>query len=222
MQQFMNRIINADALDFIKTLPDKCVDLVVTDPPYFLPATHYNTRKKFSRNFSDLGVMEHFIKDLVGEFDRVVKDDGCIYMFCDGQSYPLFYYHLFLICKSIRPLIWDKKVSFSGYSWRHQHELIAFGERPLSKPVPTGDGDILRCSAVKVDTRIHPAEKPAELLELLIKKSSIEGDIILDPFAGSFTTCLAARNLNRNFIGVELSPEYCKIGTDILNIEIGS
>ena len=210
----VNKIIQGDCLEVMKDIPDKSIDMILTDPPYFLPATHYQTRKVFSRNFSDLGILEHFIKDFFSEVKRVIKDDGVIYVFCDGQSYPLFYYHLYHFCKSVRPLIWDKKISINGYSWRHQHEIIIFAQMPKERPVPTGDGDILRYSAVKIDERKHPAEKPIELLEQFIKKSSKENDTILDPFAGSGTTGVACKMLGRNYILIEKEPEYVKICED--------
>src|SRR3990167_4276025 len=211
-----NKIYEVDCIDALKEIADHSIDLIVTDPPYFLPAVHYNTRKQFSRNFADLGILEHFFKDIFREIKRVIKPSGKIYMFCDCQSYPLFYYHMYPFCKSVRPLIWDKKTSINGYSWRHQHEIIIFAEMPEAKPIPSGDGDILRFSAVKVDNRLHPAEKPIELLASLIKKSSDEGDLVLDPFMGGGSTALACRSVNRKFIGFEKSVEYCKIANDRL------
>jgi len=209
------KLILGDCLVEMKKIPDKSIDLVLTDPPYFLPATHYQTRKQFSRNFSDLGILEHFFKDFFTECSRITKK--VIYCFCDGQSYPLFYYHLYPFCKSVRPLIWDKKTSINGYSWRHQHELIIFAELPDIKPIPSGDGDILRYSAVKVDNRTHPAEKPIELLSAIINKSSIENDTILDPFMGSGTTGVACKELGRNFIGIEIEPKYFEIAQRRIN-----
>lgn len=211
-----NKIYEMDCIDAMKEIADHSIDLIVTDPPYFLPAVHYNTRKQFSRNFADLGILEHFFKDIFREIKRVIKPSGKIYMFCDGQSYPLFYYHMYHFCKSVRPLIWDKKTSINGYSWRHQHEIIIFAEMPEAKKVPSGDGDILRFSAVKVDSRLHPAEKPIELLASLIKKSSEEGDLVLDPFMGGGSTALACRSLNRKFLGFEKSAQYFKIANDRL------
>ena len=64
-----------DCLEVMRSMPDKCVDAVITDPQYFLPAQHYQTRKQFQRNFSDLGILEHFFKDLYTEMARVIKDD---------------------------------------------------------------------------------------------------------------------------------------------------
>ena len=206
-----DKVYNIDCMDGFKQLEENSIDLIVIDPPYFLPAVHYNTRKQFSRNFADLGILEHFFKDVFKEFERIIKPTGRIYIFCDGQSYPLFYYHLYSFCKHVRPLIWDKKTSINGYSWRHQHELIIFAEMPQTKPVPSGDGDILRHSAVKVNDRKHPAEKPVELLKRLIEKSTKEGDVVLDCFAGSGSTLVACKQLKRRFIGFEKSLEYFKI-----------
>lgn len=206
-----SKIIHGDCLEEMKDLPDKSIDLIVIDPPYFLPAKHYSTRREFRRNFGDLGVMEGFYKEVFGQFKRVIKITGRIYVFCDGQSYPLFYYHLYPMCKSVRPLIWDKKTSINGYHWRHQHELIIFAEMPESKIVPTGDGDILRYSAVKVGLRKHPAEKPVEILKRLIEKSSEENDVVLDCFAGSGSTMVACQELGRKYIMIEKEKEYFDI-----------
>jgi site-specific DNA-methyltransferase (adenine-specific) len=203
-----NNVYNLDCIDGLKLMEKESVDCILIDPPYFLPANHYQTRKQFSRNFADLGILEHFFKDVFKELQRVIKKEGVIYVFCDGQSYPLFYYHLYPFCKSVRPLIWDKKTSINGYSWRHQHELIIFAEMPLSKPVPTGDGDILRFSAVKVNNRIHPAEKPIDLLKTLILKSTKENDLILDCFSGSGSTLIACIDTHRNYVGFEKGLEY--------------
>lgn len=183
---------------------------MLTDPPYFLPAKHYETRRLFSRNFSDLAIVEGFFKMIWEQIDRVVKDDGLIYVFCDGQSYPLFFYYMFFITKTCRPLIWDKKVSFNGYYWRHQHELILFGVRKEKHKIPTGKGDILRFNAVKVDIREHPAEKPTELIKELLNISN-QSDTILDPFMGSGTTGVACKELGRKFIGIEIEKKYYDI-----------
>ena len=82
---------------------------------------------------------------------------------------------------------------------------------PESKPIPTGDGDILTFKAVRVKDRNHPTEKPVDLLRELIKKSSKNGDVILDCFTGSGSTLIACKTLKRKFIGFEKSLEYFKI-----------
>ena len=206
-----SKIILGDCVEEMRKLEENSVDLIIADPPYFMPLKHYATRKYFNRNFADIGLIEYFFRDVFAEFKRVLKPTGRIYLFCDGQSYPLFWYHMFQFCKNARPLIWNKKTSINGYSWRHQHELILFAEMPETKPVPTGDGDILEYRAVKVGDRKHPAEKPVELLKRFIEKSSEEGDVVLDCFAGSGSLGDACKELNRNFILIEKEPCYYDI-----------
>jgi len=200
-----------DALEVMAGLEANSVDLMVTDPPYFLPAQHYQTRRQFRRNFSDLGILEFFFRIVFEQVQRVLADNGSFYWFCDGQSYPLFYWYSYFFTKNVRPLIWDKKTSINGYGWRHQHELILWGEMPKSKPIKTGDGDIIRCPAVKIDERKHPAEKPKWLIESFIEKSTDEGSVVFDPFLGSGTTAIACEELGRRWIGIELNPDYCEI-----------
>ena len=203
-------IYHGDCREILPQLDVK-VDLVLTDPPYFIPAKHYETRRLFKRTFGDLGILESFFKGFFADIDKVLRDDGLLYVFCDGQSYPLFYYYVYFITKTVRPLIWDKKVSINGYYWRHQHEIILFGVRAEKHKIPTGDGDILRYSAVNVDERQHPAEKPVDLISHILGRTSEENNLILDPFLGSGTTCFCAKKLNRYSIGIEIEEKYCEI-----------
>jgi site-specific DNA-methyltransferase (adenine-specific) len=204
------KIYLGDCLEIMREIPDESIDLVLTDPPYFLPAKHYETRRLFKRNFGDLAILENFFRVVWEQFDRVLKEDGLLYIFCDGQSYPLFYYYSYFITRTVRPLIWDKKVSFNGYYWRHQHEIILFGVRAEKKKIPTGKGDILRFDAVKVDKRQHPAEKPLDLIKELLSLTT-KNDLVLDPFMGSGTTLVACKELGRQGIGIEINKEYCDI-----------
>jgi site-specific DNA-methyltransferase (adenine-specific) len=205
-------LVLGDALDVLAGLDPSSVDTVITDPPYALPARHFNTRKEFPRSLSDLSILEHFFGDLFGACARVLKPTGCLYVFCDGQSYPAFYATLYRHVRRLMPLVWDKMVSINGYSWRHQHELILYGEMNEAPNVPTGDGDILRCRAVAVGDRTHPAEKPVALLQRLIAKSVPAGGLVLDPFAGSAATGLACLRTGRRFLGVEKDPHYHALG----------
>lgn len=65
----------------------------------------------------------------------------------------------------------------------------------------------------------HPTEKPLQIIEFLMQKSSKEGDLICDPFMGSWTTARACKDMGRNFIGFEINEKYCKIGTERLRQE---
>jgi DNA modification methylase len=151
-----------------------------------------------------------------------LNDGGTVYFFCDGQSYSLAFAALYPHAKHVRPLIWDKVVSYNGYTWRHQHELIVWAEMPHAIRVPTGDGDILRHRAVPVGDRLHPAQKPVSLLNALVGKH--DAQIVLDPFCGSGSTLIAAREHGRRAIGIEIEERYCEIAAqrcaqDILGLE---
>jgi len=203
-------IYHGDCREILPQLDVK-VDLVLTDPPYFLPAKHYETRRAFPRSLGDLSILEFFFDATLRDCINNLKRTGFIYLFCDGQSYPVFYVKLYSLVKSLRPLIWDKKTSINGYSWRHQHELILFAEMAEAEPIKTGDGDILRFNAEAIDDREHPSQKPSDLISTLIGKSTKETDFVLDPFLGSGTTCYCAKKLNRYSIGIEIEERYCEI-----------
>jgi site-specific DNA-methyltransferase (adenine-specific) len=204
-------LYRGDALAVLPLLASGSIDAVVTDPPYFLPAKHYNTRKDFPRSLADLSILEHFFAAFFCEVARVLKQTGCAYVFCDGQSYPVFFATGYRHFRRLQPLVWDKMTSLNGWSWRHQHELILYAEMDESPNVPTGDGDILRCRAVAVDQRIHPAEKPIELLARLIKKSVPENGVVLDPFMGSGPTFSACLLTSRRYVGIEHDPHYFSV-----------
>lgn len=205
-------LYHADCREVLPTLAAGSVDLVLTDPPYFLPASHHQRRGESSRGIGNLSILDHFFSWLFVEIKRVGGLQAVWYVFCDGQSYPVFHRLIYNMIPKARCLVWDKGNSINGFSWRHQHELILFAENDLSPVVKTGDGDVLQCRAVPTEERLHPAEKPTELVKRLISKSSTEEDqTILDPFAGSGTTLRAAKDLGRKAIGIEIEERYCEI-----------
>lgn len=210
MKNVRNKLIKGDCLEVLSQLPNNIFDLIVIDPP-FLIANYYALRTHMRKSFGDMGIIDFFFKNVFEQIEKVIKDTGFFYVFCNGDSYPLFWYYSFPFTKKVRPIIWNKKTSINGYSWRHQHELILFGEMPNSPKIKTGDGDIIECRAVPVKERKHPAEKPIKLLKRLILKSSNEGDLIADFFMGSGSTLLAAKQLNRKYFGVEYDTNYYEL-----------
>lgn len=208
----INQIICGDCLEVMKEMPDNYVDLVITDPPYFIPAQSYVGKRgegNAKRNIGDTSIMKGYFERVFEELDRITKKSGTWYVFCDAQSYPIFYQVMFPFCGHVRLLVWDKIVSYNGYTWRHQHELIAWGERDDAKRIETGDGDIIKCRGVLQKDRNHPAEKPVILLQKLIEKH--EKGLVLDLFCGSGSTLVACSNLGRDCIGIEIDAGYCEI-----------
>ena len=207
----MITLYHGDCLEVMKKFASESVDAVVTDPPYFLPVQSYVGTRKNSysrRTLADTSILKSYFDIFFTEASRILKPTGSYYVFCNAQSYPIFYQNMFPYCKYVRLLIWDKVVSYNGYTWRHQHELIAWGELDKSTRVPTGDGDILKCRGVLQKDRLHPAQKPVELIEKLITKSTNDSSIVLDPYMGSGTTGIACINTGRQFIGIEKDDDH--------------
>ena len=209
--------------DCREVLPElRHVDLVLTDPPYFLPVqTYVGTRGNGYRKrmIGDISILNGFFDTTFDQVASILKVNATIYVFCDAKSYPIFWRSLFPICKHVRLCVWDKLVSFNGYTWRHQHELIAWGEMEEAERIETGDGDVLQFRGVLQEERWHPAEKPIDLLTKLIAKHS-SAKVVLDPFMGSGTTLRAAKDLGRRAIGIEIEEKYCEIAAKRLSQKV--
>ncbi|MFW9875025.1 MAG: DNA-methyltransferase [Candidatus Thorarchaeota archaeon] len=221
MKDYINKIILGNCIEIFKDFKDNSIDIMLTDPPNLVLTNYFSTRTFFSRNFGDLGIVEWFWKEFFKELKRIIKDDGFFFIFCNEDSYPIFWYYCYQFTKKVRQIIWDKTVSINGYYFRHQYESILFGIMENSPIIPTGDGDILSCRAVPVKKRIHPSQKPVKLVEQLLLKVSNENDIILDPFLGSGTTIKACIRNKRRYIGIEYGKEYYDLALkEIENIKI--
>ena len=206
-------IINADCLEELDKLKENSVDMLIIDPPYFIPAETYKTLTKYGKRMSELAMMEGFFKNLFKKLDRVIKKEGHLLIFCDCNSYPLFYIHLFPYVKKMRSFVWDKISCSLGYGFRHQHELILYGQRPNHKSIKCGLGDVLKFKAVKANTKIHPSQKPVDLYEHLIKNLSSSGDTILDCFCGVASSGVGCKKVGgRNWLGIEIDTHYCDLG----------
>jgi len=192
------------------------VDLVLTDPPYFVPAVHHATREGTSKSWGNLSILEHFFRDTFKAFP--LKPTGCAYVFCNGQSFPIMYRSGYDIFKNLTVLVWDKGNAINGYWWRRQHELIMFCTLVGTPLHPTGDGDVIRESCVPIGERVHDAEKPVSLFKKFIEKGNHQ--TILDPFMGSGTTLRAAKDLGRKCIGIEIEEKYCEIAAKRLAQEV--
>lgn len=210
----INKIYNEDCLEGIQKIASASIDTIITDPPYFIGMTH-NGKKG---NYNDLIIMKPFFDSLFSEFSRVIKENGKVYIFCDWRTYA-FYYPLLLKHISVRNmLVWDK-ISGPGSSYAFTHELILFAEKDTPHMKGSNIFRIPGFSAGAKKTNgemLHPTQKPVEVIEKLITDSTKEGDLVLDCFMGSGTTAVAAKKLNRNFIGFEIQEKYITISENRL------
>jgi len=203
-------LFQEDAVSWLKTLPTGSVDLLITDPPYESLEKHRKigttTRLKVSKSSSnewfDIFPNERF-ESLLTEIYRVLKKNSHFYIFCDQETM----FHLKPIGEQVgfkfwKPIVWNKMAIGMGYHYRAKYEFILFFEKGKRKLKDLGLPDILESKRIRNG---YPTEKPVSLIEILIKQSSEEGCIVVDPFFGSGSTLIAAKNLNRLAIGCDIS-----------------
>jgi len=206
------RLFQEDAVTWLTTLADASVDLVITDPPYESLEKHRKigttTRLKVSKSSNnqwfDIFPNCRF-ESLLKEVFRVLKNNSHFYLFCDQET-------MFIVkpiaekigFKFWKPIIWDKVNIGMGYHFRSRYEFILFFEKGKRKLNDLAIPDVLECKRVY---RGYPTEKPVPLLEILVSQSSIKGDFVIDPFFGSGSTLIAAQNLEREFLGSDISTD---------------
>jgi len=228
---FINKIVCGDCLEIMKKIPDNTLDLVVTSPPYNLKNSTGNGMKqntktgKWAGNALQNGYSHHddcmphdkysaWQRACLTEMFRIIKDDGAI-----------FYNHKWRVQAGLlqdrhdivegfpvrQIIIWRRKggINFNPGYFLPTYEVIYLIAKPNFKLVPKANrfGDVWEFTQeMKND---HPAPFPIALIERIV--SSTSAQIVLDPFNGSGTTCVVAASLKRDFIGIELSPEYCEM-----------
>lgn len=228
----LNYIDNIDCLEGLAAVPDKSVDVVITDPPYFLSMGHAgcNTNARDSdalnsnRTFNDLAICTPFYKQLFQEYRRVLKDDGSFYFFTDWRGYA-YYFPLINAELPVRNMIvWDKK-SGPGSFYSFAHELVIFGTYKGKTKGGVGT-NIWRMAAFNSGAKktngekVHPTQKPVELIVKMIEDSTEPGGVILDTFMGSGTTAVACLRTGRSFVGFELDEKYHAIAQQRIAEEV--
>ena len=216
----LNYIDNVDCLEGLAAIPDKSVDLIVTDPPYFLSMGHAGSKTNATksdqlnsnRTFNDLAICTPFYKQLFTEYARVLKEDGSFYFFTDFRGYG-YYFSMLNAALPVRNLIvWDK-ISGPGSFYSFAHEFIVFGTYKSKTKGGVGS-NVWRMKAFSSGARstngekIHPTQKPWELIAKAIEDSTEPGAVVLDTFMGSGTTAVACIKTGRNYIGFELDEGY--------------
>lgn len=223
-----NNIYHQDCIKTMRQMPTGYIDLIVTSPPYF------NTSKKYQRGsgvhyVQDVGEPLYVIEDTFKEATRVLNDNGfyCINLgFSYGETGILrpFYvverallHGLFaidvIIWKKRNPIPLQKRLTNSiEYIFvlaKHPHtnypsaETIGYKHNFIETSVASVKG--------------HNAVFPEEIPKFCIEVFSKENDLIYDPFNGSGTTCKVASELNRRWIGSDISKEYCELALERIN-----
>lgn len=207
IKELENKIINADCLDILKQLPDKCVDLVLTDPPYGMSFQSNHRKEKYAQIQNDNNL--DWLDDWCKQINRIKKDNSHIYIFCSWHNVDVFKNTVekFFPIKNI--LIWEKNNTGMGdliNDYAPQYEMCLYSN-PSNKALNgRRDSNILRYA--RTQNELHPTQKPTELFSFLVAKSTNENDLVLDCFSGSGTTAIACHNLKRRFICIEKDKDY--------------
>jgi len=211
----MINLILGDCLIEMKKLPDKSVDLILTDPPYGI--SFKSARQTYQRKIENDGFDEWLtiLPKFLIEFKRVITDTGCCCCCCGGGKTPvtaIFTMEAIKHFNLIQTLVWRK---FIGLGWRYRpsYENIVvlskdkkdYNFYDTSKKCSNVIEGINQCIPHEGQ---HPTQKPIPLMKKLIEIHSLEGMTVLDPFMGGGATGLACKELGRNFIGIELDPTY--------------
>jgi site-specific DNA-methyltransferase (adenine-specific) len=203
-------VIGGDAWEELKKIPSGSIDALITDPPY--PWIDKHVGKGTTRPRMRWGFKRKNIDINLGlEMWRVLKDGAHALFFCPsvnaGTKRGIDEFIGTLGKCGLRfnkLMIWDKVHMGMGYSGRARHETIVFASKGMPrKPADLSMPDVISEPMVHASKRIHNVEKPVGLLEKLINFSTVTGEVILDCFAGSCPTGVAALKLNRNSIMIE-------------------
>lgn len=211
MNNLLNKVIQGDCLEVMKQIPDNSIDLVVTDIPYGEVNRNSNGLRDLDKGNADIFDLD--LDNLVSEFVRVSK--GSMYIFCGTEQVSKLRATMVEKGLSTRLIIWEKTnpSPMNGqHIWLSGVECCVYGKKKNATFNEHCKNSVLRFP--NGSSKLHPTQKPLNLFKKLIEVSSNEGDLILDPFLGSGTTAVACKQLNRNFIGIELSPDYCKIAEE--------
>lgn len=228
-QDFENKMICGDSLEVMKQMPDSSIDLVVTSPPYNL-----NIRKTFGNtenwkgkwnksklqaegydNHSDNMPEDKYIlwqQNILKECFRLIKDDGAIFYNHKWRVQNGLYQQRLEIIEGLplrQIIIWAKSggINFNEGYFLPTYEIIYLIAKPKFKIANKvyKYGDVWKINQEQKSW--HPAPFPIELASRCIESSY--GDLILDPFMGSGTVAVAAKKLNKKYIGIDISQTYC-------------
>jgi adenine-specific DNA-methyltransferase len=203
IQQFGNRVFQADCLDVLPRLPAESVDFILTDPPYLV-----NYRDRQGRAIAN-DDREGWLKPAFAAAFRVLKPGRFCVSFYGWSKIDVFMQAW--RAAGFHPaghLVWVKHYTSSAGFLCYRHEqaylLLKGDARKPDKPLP----DVLPW--FYSGNTLHPTQKPVPSLKPLIEAFTRPGEVVLDPFCGSGSALLAAKILGRRFVGIELDAAFCQ------------
>ena len=222
----MIQLMQGDCLELMKSIPDKSVDMVLTDPPYMVNhttggASTSKLANKWRGNILAGNSIMDFRKDVrfadwMKDIYRIVKDGAHVYVFCNDKNMNE------LLCASFdvgfrlaNILVWVKNNACPNRYYMKNCEFIVFLYKGKAIPINVmGSKTANQYANIPGKQKKHPTQKPIPLLQDIIQNSSKHGETVFDPFMGSGSTGVACVNTGRSFIGMELDAGYFKIASE--------
>lgn len=209
-------LYHADCLEVLPELRAETFDLVLTDPPYLVS---YRGRWGSEWGTIEGDSNQAWVVPAYREMSRVLKPDSLCISFYGWPSADVFLDAWYLSgFRAVSVLVLIKGNWGLGYFTRAQHEqayVLAKGQPPRPE---SAISDVLVCD--NVAPHLHPNQKPLGALSRLVSTFAPEGAVILDPFCGSGTTLVAARNLGINAVGIEIDERYCELAAMRLSQQV--
>ena len=224
----LNKIYHQDCYEGLKSIPDKSVDLIITDPPYDIPGIHgagiMASRKagSFMKDIEKTDLHVGLDMSILDDFVRVSKKINC-YIWCNRKMLlPLIKYFVEEHGCNYEIIIWakDSPIPFCGTHYLVDKEYcLYFWEEGAPIHIPFERAQTVYFTKKNIQDKSdygHPTIKDLEITKNMVLNSSQENDVVLDTFMGSGTTAVACKQTGRQFIGFEINDEYYKIACDRL------
>ena len=206
---------HGDSLDIMPTIDAGTVHSCVTDPPYVIGAVSAGNMASKSGGWADMMNSALWFTEWYRQVDRTLRNDASFWTFCNWRTLPVVMKSAISASLPVTSLmVWDKEWIGPGGSQglRPAYELCALIAKPAFAIQDRGVPDVWRHKTGGHKPNGHPAEKPVGLVERILKTSGLKpGETVLEPFAGSGTTAVAAKALGLKCIAIEAEEKYCEI-----------
>ncbi len=228
-------VLRADSRNIIKHIPDNSVDFILTDPPYNLGQHSTGNiplpgRSAMNNDVAEWDMIDFNPEEWADEFIRILKPTGNLFIFTSYNQLGRWYNCLDHKFDTSNFMIWHKtnpapKIFKAGFlnscemiftCWNKKHTWNFISQAEMHNFIESS----ICMKPERLSNPKHPAQKPVAILKKMIEIASNENDIIFDPFMGVGSTGVAALELNRRFIGVEVNEEYFEAAKKRINITL--
>jgi site-specific DNA-methyltransferase (adenine-specific) len=203
-------LFHGDCNEVLRSVGNESIDCILTDPPYGVSYLSGFRQESFLPIANDHAVPVAWVAELM----RISRFRTSVYWFACDESLEETRRALLAAGFGLNTmLVWDKQATNAGNlaDYATRTEFIVFATKGPTRLNGSRDPNLLSIPRINPKLMVHPTEKPIPLLQYLVVKSTDPDEVVLDPFAGSGSTLMAARSLGRRAVGIEIEERYCEI-----------